>query len=77
MPFLNEFELTVAVSFSDRWQHDKFHVGLLTPEKEEDAKAFGSHWSKIRSERSKERDRRSRSSSGSRRSRLDILKLTS
>ncbi len=58
------------ILLSDRWQHDKFHVGLLTPEKEEDAKAFGTHWSRIRSERSKERERRSRSSSGgSRRSR--------
>ena len=55
--------------FTDRWQHDKFHVGLLTPENEEDAKAFGSHWSRIRSEKSKERERRSRSSSGSHRSR--------
>ena len=36
------------LSISDHWQHDKFHQGLLTPEKEEDMKAFGTHWSKIR-----------------------------
>ena len=54
-----------ATGSGGKWAHDKFQETLNSPEKLEHSPAFGSHWSQIRSERSKERDRRS-DSSGSR-----------
>ena len=54
-----------ATGSDGKWGHDKFQETLNSPEKLEHSPAFGSHWSQIRSERSKERDRRS-DSSGSR-----------
>ena len=56
----------------DQWRHDKFSESLRSPKKrgDETEPSFGSHWNQIRSERSKERDRKnSRSSSRSRRRR--------
>ena len=47
---------------AQKWTHDKFQESLQSPEKVDHSPAFGSHWSQIRSERSKERDRRSESS---------------
>ena len=48
-----------------KWTHDKFQETLQSPVNVDHSPAFGNHWSQIRSERSKERDRRS-DSSGSR-----------
>jgi len=55
-----------ATGSGGKWAHDKFQETLNSPEKLEHSPAFGSHWSQIRSERSKERDRRSDSSGSSR-----------
>ena len=45
-----------------KWTHDKFQETLNSPGNVDHSPAFGNHWSQIRSERSKERDRRSESS---------------
>ena len=58
---------------SGKWAHDKFQETLASPadervgsaNKPDDRSDFGSHWQKIRSERSKERERAGRSRSKS------------
>ena len=58
---------------SEKWAHDKFQETLASPadertgsaNKPDDRSDFGSHWQKIRSERSKERERAGRSRSRS------------